>query len=95
MDINYIVQWAFLGVVTGIMGWLAYFIKQTLQEMKNKNEQQDAKIAEVQKELNNLKADLPLIYVTREDYIRTMNNIDKKLDKMCDHIMKGGSACGT
>lgn len=31
------------------------------------------KIAKVDEKLNDLKADLPLVYVTREDYIRVMN----------------------
>ena len=33
-------------------------------------------------ELGDLKADLPLIYTTREDFIRVSNNIDQKLDKL-------------
>ena len=33
-------------------------------------------------ELGELKADLPLIYTTREDFIRVSNNIDQKLDKL-------------
>lgn len=32
--------------------------------------------------LNDLKSDLPLIYVTREDFIRVSNNIDQKLDRL-------------
>ena len=33
-------------------------------------------------EVGDLKADLPLIYTTREDFIRVSNNIDQKLDKL-------------
>lgn len=89
-----ILQYVLPLVLTGIMGWLAYFIKKTIDEMKEKNKEQDKKIEDVQKELSDLKADLPLIYVTREDYIRTMNNIDSKLDKMYDCLMKGGGQGG-
>ena len=39
-------------------------------------------IAAVRGELGDLKADLPLIYTTREDFIRVSNNIDQKLDKL-------------
>ena len=42
------------------------------------------------KKLNDLKADLPLIYVTREDYIRVMNRVEDKLDQ----ILYGGKAKG-
>ena len=41
-----------------------------------------AEIAKVAQDLNDLKADLPLIYVTREDFIRVSNNIDNKLDRL-------------
>ena len=39
-------------------------------------------IAAVRSELGDLKADLPLVYVVREDFIRVSNNIDQKLDKL-------------
>lgn len=40
------------------------------------------KIAKVDEKLNDLKADLPLVYVTREDYIRVMNRVEDKLDQI-------------
>lgn len=48
------------------------------------------KIAKVEEKLNDLKADLPLVYVTREDYIRVMNRVEDKLDQ----ILYGGAAKG-
>lgn len=98
--------------VTGILGWLSFFIKRTMdefkaaqleqsrklelakQEQEKKDKEQDRKIEEVKQELSDLKADLPLIYVTREDYIRTMNNVDNKLDKIYDGMMRGGPPSG-
>ena len=102
-------------VVTGLLGWLAYFIKGTLDEFKcgirelenkieeskqeteERNKGQDKKIEEVKQELSNLKADLPLLYVTREDNIRALNNVDRtinnmdsKLDKIYERMMRGG-----
>ena len=47
-------------------------------------------IKALDKNLNDLKADLPLIYVTREDYIRVMNRVEDKLDQ----ILYGGKAKG-
>lgn len=99
-------------VATGILGWLSYFIKRTLDEFKQAQSEQgerleaikkeaeardkenEKRLEEVKQELSDLKADLPLIYVTREDYIRTMNNVDNKLDKIYDGMMRGGSASG-
>ncbi|CAH8721322.1 hypothetical protein [Paenibacillus melissococcoides] len=43
----------------------------------------------MKKELDDLRSDLPFIYTTREDFIRTMNNVDKKLDKIHDSMLGG------
>lgn len=64
------------------VGALAYFIKKTLTALEKSDEKNAAKIAEVEEKLNELKADLPLIYVTREDYIRVMNRVEDKLDQI-------------
>lgn len=64
------------------VGALAYFIKKTLTALEKSDEKNAAKIAEVEGKLNELKADLPLIYVTREDYIRVMNRVEDKLDQI-------------
>lgn len=62
---------------------------------------QTAAIDQVKTDLNNLKSDLPFVYVTREDYIRTMNNVDKqmttidgKLDRLLIQGQGGGTANG-
>ena len=69
-------------VCTLVVGALTFFLKKTLSSLEKADERNAAKIAEVEKDLNDLKADLPLIYVTREDFIRVSNNIDHKLDKL-------------
>ena len=78
---------------TLVVGALTFFIKKTLtslEEADKKNAAQIAeekreaadKIAKVDEKLNDLKADLPLVYVTREDYIRVMNRVEDKLDQI-------------
>lgn len=69
-------------VCTLIVGALTFFLKKTLSSLEKADERNATKIAEVEKDLNDLKADLPLIYITREDFIRVSNNIDKKLDRL-------------
>ena len=64
---------------TVVVGALTFFMKKTLTSLE-----------ELDKNLNDLKADLPLIYVTREDYIRVMNRVEDKLDQ----ILYGGKAKG-
>lgn len=64
------------------VGALTFFIKKTLATLEDADKKNALDIREVSKELNDLKSDLPLIYVTREDYIRIMNRVEDKLDKL-------------
>lgn len=89
MDGATIAMFVFQTIITAIIGVAAWRVKNAISEIKGaitKLEATDkdnaAEIAKVRGELNDLKADLPLIYVTREDFIRVSNNIDQKLDKL-------------
>ena len=89
MDGATIAMFVFQTVITAIIGVAAWGVKNAIGEMKaavselkaadKKNAEE---IAAVRGELGDLKADLPLIYTTREDFIRVSNNIDQKLDKL-------------
>lgn len=67
---------------TIVVGALAYFIKKTLASLEETDRNNGAHISRVEEKLNDLKADLPLVYVTREDYIRVMNRVEDKLDQI-------------
>lgn len=67
---------------TLVVGAMTFFMKKTLTTLEEADKKNAADIREVSKELNDLKSDLPLIYVTREDYIRIMNRVEDKLDKL-------------
>ena len=89
MDGATIAMFVFQTVITAIIGVAAWGVKTAIGEMKaavselkaadKKNAEE---IAAVRTELGELKADLPLVYTTREDFIRVSNNIDSKLDKL-------------
>lgn len=64
------------------VGALTFFIKKTLSTLEETDKKNTAQIEKVEEKLNDLKADLPLIYVTREDYIRIMNRVEDKLDQL-------------
>jgi len=80
-------------LVIGLVGWS---LKSTLQRIKEDTTTNELEIKETRKEIEQLKADLPFVYVLREDYIRCqqnqenkinnienkMNNIEKKIDKL-------------
>lgn len=85
MDISQIT--AIIGAVaslacTIIVGALSFFIKKTLSSLENADKKNADRIDKVEEKLNDLKADLPLVYVTREDYIRVMNRVEDKLDQI-------------
>ena len=89
MDGATIAMFVFQTIITAIIGVAAWGVKNAIGEIKeaiSKLETSDkenaAEIAKIAQDLNDLKADLPLIYVTREDFIRVSNNIDHKLDKL-------------
>ena len=89
MDGATIAMFVFQTVITAIIGVAAWGVKNAIGEMKaavselkaadKKNAEE---IAAVRGELGDLKADLPLIYTPREDFIRVSNNIDQKLDNL-------------
>ncbi len=84
-----IAMFVFQTIITAIIGVAAWGVKNAIGEVKGAITKLEAtdkenadKIDDVARDLNALKADLPLIYVTREDFIRVSNNIDHKLDKL-------------
>ena len=64
---------------------------------------QGVRMEKLETNFNDLKSDLPLLYVLREDFVRTMNNVeskiggmDNKLDRLLEKIVKvkGGNTDG-
>lgn len=89
MDGATIAMFVFQTIITAIIGVASWGVKNAITEIKSAMSKLEARdkenadeIAKVARDLNDLKADLPLIYVTREDFIRVSNNIDHKLDKL-------------
>lgn len=76
---------------TLVVGALTFFIKKTLANLETADKTNSEKISEVEEKINDLKADLPLLYVTREDFIRIMNRVEDKLDRL---LYGGGNGKG-
>lgn len=60
-------------------------INQRIDEVEEKSKKD---VEAVREELNNLKADMPLIYTLREDFIRTLNNVESKMGNIETKIDK-------
>lgn len=82
MDSAAIVMYVFQTVITIMIGLVGWGVKNAISDLKSSARKNADRIAEVEEKVNDLKADLPLIYVTREDYIRVMNKIEDKLDRI-------------
>lgn len=74
-------------------------IEQNSEDIQHQTEKVNQRIDEVEKkskkdvdavreELNNLKADMPLVYTLREDFIRTLNNVESKMSNIDTKIDK-------
>ncbi|MNW34015.1 hypothetical protein D3C74_109820 [compost metagenome] len=89
MDLN----WALQTITMLGVGVIGYFLKSSMSEIKGQIKENAQRVTVLEKELDDLRSDLPFIYTTREDFIRTLNNVDKKLDKIQDSLI-GGSRHG-
>ncbi|MCR4442949.1 MAG: hypothetical protein QHH10_12010 [Peptococcaceae bacterium] len=87
---NSIWLWIIQTLTLLAIGAIAYFlkdIKKTIDERLAKNE---GRIEALEKEVSNLKSDLPFVYVLREDFIRAMANVEKKLDDIYKLLLVNG-----
>ncbi|MFF2887003.1 hypothetical protein [Paenibacillus sp. NPDC057967] len=84
------VEWAIQTAILLGIGALAWFMKNAMADIGNKISTVSKRVDDLEKELGDLKHDLPFIYTTREDFIRMMNNVDNKLDKIHDKMLGGG-----
>lgn len=58
------------------------------KKLEESRKEAQKEIARVDKELADLKADLPLIYVLREDFVRSMTSVENKVTSIDNKIDK-------
>lgn len=81
-------------IYTVALGLIAYLLRDLKKSIEDKVSKNTSDIESLQEELSDLKADLPFVYVMREDFVRVMANVEVKLDKIYDYITKGGAKNG-
>ena len=93
------ITWILQTVTALVIGVLGFFVRNMLTELKKGIEKNDEKVKEVEKnltcdiknlekEFSDLKSDLPFVYVLREDFIRSLNNVDSKMSNIDNKIDK-------
>ena len=95
MELSWILQ-----TITALaIGTIGFFLKGTMADIKEGIKKNDLKVKEIEvklskdidnlrDELHDLKSDLPFVYVLREDFIRSLNNVDTKMGNIDSKIDK-------
>jgi septation ring formation regulator EzrA len=81
-------SWILQSITALAVGAIAYFLKGTMADIKEGIKKNDKEIESLRNDLNDLKSDLPFVYVLREDFIRTLNNVDSKMGNIDSKIDK-------
>lgn len=67
-----------------------------LERFRTENDKRHSKTEErverVEERLNKTLQELPTMYTLREDWLRTSSDINRKLDKITDILIRGGKA---
>ena len=79
MEGSQIFMFALQTVTTLVIALVGWGVKNAITDMKEAIKKNANDIEKVKTELSELKSDLPLVYVLREDFIRTLNNVDKQM----------------
>lgn len=89
MEYGWVVQTIY-AVYAVALGLIAYLLRDLKKSFEDKVKKNSSDIESLQRDLSDLKSDLPFVYVMREDFVRAMATVEVKLDKIYDCITKGG-----
>jgi uncharacterized protein Yka (UPF0111/DUF47 family) len=59
--------------------------KKQIEDLKTN---MDQKVEKIKDDMNDMKNDMPFIYVTREDFIRSIDNVDKSVTSCTQMVNK-------
>ncbi len=82
MEGSQILMFALQTITTLVIALIGWGVKSAISDMKDAIKKNAFDIEKVKTEFSELKSDLPLVYVLREDFIRTLNNVDKQMGDM-------------
>lgn len=75
-------------VVVTLLGVIGYFLRDIRSDIKDNLKAQDKKIEKIAVDLADFKAQLPMKYVLRDDFLRAIANQDYKLDMLGKELGK-------
>ena len=80
-----VMGWLFPTVASAVIGIIGFFCVRTLTQF-------DKRVHELEKKQNDMLQNMPIQYVLRDDFIRTIARLDDKLDKILDKVSEGKAA---
>ena len=84
MDINW--TSIFLGIGSTMFGIILYQSRQIQSTVHLEIKENRKQIAEVHREIESLQSSLPLRYVLRDDFLRSISALDTKIDRMSTEV---------
>ena len=81
------------GITTGLgllIALVSYLLKRSITQMERRDEEHDKAIKELDTKLNQTIKEMPYLYPLREDHIRAMASIERRLDKITDLLQGQG-----
>ena len=78
-------------VITSIIGIATYYFKKNSDRLDREDDHLNNKIENLQKELSDHKIEVERNFVSKDEFIRSISNFDKKLDKIYDEILKSAN----
>ena len=70
------------------VGAIAYMLKDWKSSVEKKLEKDENRLDKLEEKIANLRAELPIVYVSRDDFLRGMSNIDNRLDVGLRNILE-------
>ena len=65
-----------------LQGLIIYILRDTRREFRDLHSSQEIRVAKIEENIGNLRAEIPIRYVLRDDFIRTMGAFDYKLERI-------------
>jgi hypothetical protein len=87
-------EWQIITVCAGlvatcnviVMAYVKYVISRSINQIEQKLVDDQKKLSAMEKEVYEIKAELPMYYVRREDFVRYEVTINAKLDRIYDRV---------
>lgn len=79
------VFWVVQSFIGGLLLVIAYFLKRYEKSIDEALKQHKQETDTLRQEIYRMQSALPQSYVFREDYIRTMADFNRKLDRLLEH----------